>query len=59
VISYGDYKEAVEGEGWAIGDYKDLLKKAETQEEKDTIEHIVKDEQEHLGLLLKLRGIVE
>jgi hypothetical protein len=52
--TYEDYKEAVEGEGWAIGDYKDMLSKARSDEEKEVLGHILKEEQEHLNELQSL-----
>jgi hypothetical protein len=53
-LTYDDYKEAIEGEGWAIGDYLDMLGKADTPEERTTIRHIRKEEQEHLDELIDL-----
>jgi len=60
-LTYKDYKEAIEGEGWAIGDYKDLLARAETPEEKKVIKHILKEEEEHLDelwVLVKNLGLL-
>ena len=49
-----DFKEAVEGEGWAINDYKDMIAKAKSRHEKKVLTHIMNEEQEHLGELFKL-----
>jgi hypothetical protein len=50
-LSYKDYKEAVEGEGWAIGDYKDMISKSDTDEEREALTHIKEEEEEHLDEL--------
>ncbi len=49
-----DYKEAMEGEGWAIGDYKDMVARAKTENEKKTLSHILKEEEQHLDELMNL-----
>jgi rubrerythrin len=51
---YNDYKEAIEGEGWAIGDYKDMISNAKSEKEKRVLTHIMKEEQEHLSELMSL-----
>jgi len=50
-----DWEEAVAGEGWAINDYTQMLVSS-TPEEKAVIEHIIKEEKEHLSEILELRG---
>jgi rubrerythrin len=49
-----DYTEALEGEGWAIGDYKDMISKSDSLTEQKTLKHILKEEQEHQDELLGL-----
>jgi len=59
-LTYEDYKDAILGEGWADGDYKDMVSKADTPEEKAVLTHIMEEEQEHTDELLGLmkhRGI--
>lgn len=51
---YKDYKEAIEGEGWAIVDYTDMISKAKTKKERDTLIHIRDEEKEHLKELMDL-----
>jgi rubrerythrin len=53
-LAYSDYTEALEGEGWAIGDYKDMISKADKPYEIEKIRHIMKEEQEHQDELLGL-----
>jgi len=55
-LTYHDYKEAIEGEGWAIGDYADMIVKADTTTERETLLHIRKEEQEHFDELMDLWG---
>jgi hypothetical protein len=43
-----EYLEAVAGEGWAINDYKDMVSKSDDPKEKKLLEHIMKEEEEHL-----------
>lgn len=49
-----EYREAIEGEGWAIVDYTDMISKAKTKKEKEVLTHIRDEEKEHLDELLKL-----
>ena len=49
---FEDFKEAMEGEGWAINDYKDMISRAKTEKEKEVLTHIMKEEQEHLDELM-------
>jgi hypothetical protein len=49
-----DFKEALEGEGWAIGDYKDMISKTDSPNEQETLKHIMKEEQEHQDELINL-----
>jgi hypothetical protein len=53
-LTKADYKEAIEGEGWATGDYKDMISKAGTSEEMVTLSHIEKEEEEHLDEVMAL-----
>lgn len=53
-LKRADYKEALEGEGWAITDYKDMVSKAETKKEKNVLTHIMNEEKEHLNELMEL-----
>ena len=55
-LSYDDYKEALEGEGWAIGDYKDMISKADTEHERKVLTHIHDEEEEHVDELTDLMG---
>jgi rubrerythrin len=49
-----DYKEAIEGEGWAIVDYTDFISKAKSEKEKKALTHIRDEEKEHLNELMEL-----
>jgi len=49
-----DFKEALEGEGWAIGDYKDMISKSDSLVEQQQLKHILKEEQEHQDELIDL-----
>lgn len=53
-LSYDDYKEAIEGEGWAIGDYAGMISDADTNSEKKVLKHIRDEEKEHLDELQDL-----
>jgi gamma-glutamylcyclotransferase (GGCT)/AIG2-like uncharacterized protein YtfP len=53
-LEYHDYKEAIEGEGWAIGDYAAMIAEADTEKERWMLNHIRKEEQEHLDELVEL-----
>jgi|GEM_PF-5930232 len=55
-LTYEDYKEAVEGEGWAIGDYADMISKADSNKEKRILRHIRDEEREHMDELIELMG---
>ena len=52
-LEKSDYKQAMEGEGWAIVDYQDMITRA-TGKEKETLTHIMNEEKEHLDELMKL-----
>ena len=52
--SFEDFKEAIEGEGWAINDYANMIAKSETDDERKILTHIRGEEQEHLEELMKL-----
>lgn len=49
-----DFREALEGEGWAIVDYTDMIVNAKNSEERRVLTHIRDDEKEHQTELLKL-----
>lgn len=51
-LTYDDYREALAGEGWAQGDYKGMLAKADTPMEQNLLRHIIKEEDEHQDELL-------
>jgi hypothetical protein len=53
-LAYHDYKQALQGEGWAIGDYTDMISKADTPKERRKLTHIMKEEQEHVDELIDL-----
>ena len=53
-LSYNDYKEALEGEGWAQGDYKGMIAKADTKKEKKVLREIHDEESHHEDELLEL-----
>ena len=48
------YQQQIEGEGWAINDYKDAIAKAKTEKERKVLTHIMKEEEEHLEELMEL-----
>jgi rubrerythrin len=52
-----ELKEAIEGEGWAIGDYKDFISKTKNEKVRNILDHILKEEQEHLKELLELKEV--
>jgi rubrerythrin len=52
--NYNDYKEAIEGEGWAIMDYTYIISKAKSEKEKKDLTHIRDEEKQHLGELMEL-----
>lgn len=54
-ISVEQFEEAIAGEGWAIVDYIDLYERADTEQERGVIKHILGEEREHLKELLELR----
>lgn len=56
-LEYDDYKEAIEGEGWAIADYADMISRAETDKEKEVLTHIRNEEKEHLDELIGLLNL--
>lgn len=49
-----DYKEAIEGEGWAINDYTAMISNVKTEKEKEVLTHIRDEEKEHLNELMEL-----
>jgi rubrerythrin len=49
-----DYLEAIEGEGWAIVDYQNMISNAKTEKERKVLTHIMNEEQEHLKELMGL-----
>lgn len=51
-----NYKEQIEGEGWAINDYKGKIAEAKTENEKKVLTHIMNEEKEHLSELLELEN---
>jgi hypothetical protein len=53
-LTYADFKEAVEGEGWAIGDYAAMISEADTEKERWMLTHIRNEENEHLDELVEL-----
>jgi rubrerythrin len=53
-LTYQDYKEALQGEGWAIGDYTDMIAKSDKPAERKMLTHIMKEEQEHMDELIRL-----
>ena len=55
-LTYGDYKEALLGEGWAKQDYTRMISKADTEEERKELTHIRDDEDDHGDRLIKLMG---
>lgn len=57
MLTNADLTSAIEGEGWAINDYKDKITRAKTLKEKRVLTHIMNEEKSHLGMLLRLRCI--
>lgn len=53
-LDYGDYKQALQGEGWAIGDYTNMIAKSDKADEKKMLTHIKEEEQEHMDMLILL-----
>lgn len=53
-LTYKDFKEAIEGEGWAIGDYAGMIAESDDEGQRKMLTHIRDEEKEHLDELVTL-----